>query len=328
MRDEEVITLAAAHLGKPFSGKVRETFSISEEHIAPLVTTRLSSHDFPLGFTFPRKAEVIVACDIFWKQKLEAAGIPTDLVAFGPAIDDYLPRPLQGNRTLWQRMTIRKRLQMIPVECIGRFVLDGSMWKAYKRGERTIYGYTFLDGLERGAELSPAMFTPTTKAPQGEHDKPRDAKEVMREHPGIAEFTLNALNVMDDELMRGERAKIGDTKFEIGVDPRTGKLALGDETGTPDSSRIYELRAYRNRVAGKMPENNDKEYIRDEMVKMGIDRYDPASPGDCEDVRRDLIPNDAIITEASRRYLRAFTLMTGKELREFHVTDMNIPRVA
>lgn len=324
MSDEEIIELLKKYLPHTHSGKVRETFGLNDDCIAVYVTDRLSAYDFPLGFTFPYKGDVVNASDVFWKLELEARGLPVDLLAYGSLIDEHLPKELRGHPLLQERLTIRKKLIMKPIECIVRFVLDGSMWKSYRRGERVIYGYELPDGLKRGTELPlHQRFTPTTKE-KDDHDKPLSAEEIRSNEPEVVELTLETVEMMDDILMEGGRAKVGDTKLEIGLDPATKQLVIADEIGTPDSSRIYELQAYLNRLPGTMPENQDKEYARKIMEELGIERYDPKNQRDCEDVKRDLIATDEQIAEMSRRYLYAFELMSGRTLQDFQRDVMEI----
>ena len=53
---------------------------------------------------------------------------------------------------------------------------------------------------------------------------------------------------------------LADTKFELGADPVTGELTLGDEVLTPDSSRYWDAALY---DTGERTASFDKQGLRD-----------------------------------------------------------------
>ena len=59
---------------------------------------------------------------------------------------------------------------MLPVECIARGYLAGLGLKEYEK-HGTVSGVALPPGLVEGSRLPEPIFTPTTKAPVGEHDE-------------------------------------------------------------------------------------------------------------------------------------------------------------
>jgi phosphoribosylaminoimidazole-succinocarboxamide synthase len=89
---------------------------------------------------------------------------------------------------------------------------------------------------------------------------------------------------------------IADTKFEFGLDDE-GRLVLGDEALTPDSSRFWPADAYE--PGGAQP-SFDKQFVRDYCETLGWDKTPPGPE----------LPADVV--EGTRaRYVEAFERITG-----------------
>lgn len=61
-----------------------------------------------------------------------------------------------------------KKLKVFPVEAIVRGYITGSAWKEYKK-EGTVHGIKVKEGLKESEMFEKPLFTPSTKAEQGEH---------------------------------------------------------------------------------------------------------------------------------------------------------------
>lgn len=67
-------------------------------------------------------------------------------------------------------MQVRK-LKVFPVEAIVRGYITGSAWKEYQE-KGTVHGLQMPEGLKESQEFPQGpIFTPSTKAEQGEHDE-------------------------------------------------------------------------------------------------------------------------------------------------------------
>ena len=78
----------------------------------------------------------------------------------------------------------------------------------------------------------------------------------------------------------------------------SGRLVLGDEAFTPDSSRFWPADGYE---AGKGQPSFDKQYVRDWASSSGWDKSEPAPP----------IPDD-VIAGTRERYIEAYERITGE----------------
>ena len=92
-----------------------------------------------------------------------------------------------------------------------------------------------------------------------------------------------------------------DTKYELGK-TKDGRIVLIDEIHTPDSSRFWFAKSYRERFdAGGDPESFDKEYVRRFLAAQGFMGDGPIPE----------IPDDVRV-EATRRYIEAVETITGE----------------
>ena len=63
-----------------------------------------------------------------------------------------------------------KRVPVIPLESIVRGYITGSAWSEYKKSG-TVHGMPAPAGLQESQKLEKPLWTPSTKAEQGEHDE-------------------------------------------------------------------------------------------------------------------------------------------------------------
>ena len=289
------------------SGKVREIFELSAELLLIVTTDRISAFDVVLPTGIPDKGKILNQLSVFWTNYLDEI-IPNHLISS----DDqtclaYLgPLPSEVAEELKGRIMVVKRAEVIPVECVVRGYISGSLWKEYEnqRGEKgpkpyqiPVYGHLLPGNLVESEELPFPIFTPTTKSATG-HDINLTYEEMVNhltlwlaEHPQIkrlidTDFLAQDLRAMSLELYytAQEYAKrqgiiIADTKFEFGF--VEGKLTLIDEVLTPDSSRFWPADSYE---PGRPQDNFDKQYVRDWLDKEACWDHEPPVPELPEDV--------------------------------------------
>jgi phosphoribosylaminoimidazole-succinocarboxamide synthase len=167
-----------------------------------------------------------------------------------------------------------KKAKALPVECIVRGYLSGSGWMDYNSGQ-PVSGIVLPKGLKESSRLPEAIFTPSTKAPDGEHDLPISRAEM--ENLVGADITEKIIRT---SLAIYERASalagdagiiIADTKMEFGI--LDGDLLLIDELLTPDSSRFWPKDDYEE---GRPQRSFDKQFLRDYLLSIGWDKKPPA----------------------------------------------------
>jgi phosphoribosylaminoimidazole-succinocarboxamide synthase len=233
-------------------GKVREVRAVDDERLLIVATDRISAYDWIMPTPIPGKGAVLTALSAHW------FGI-TDHIVPNHLIE------LVGDRAMLVR-----RLEMLPVECVARGYLAGSGWADY-RATGAVCGHPLPPGLRQADRLPAAIFTPATKAAEG-HDenisRERAAELVGADVLAEAERVTLALYAFAAERCARAGIILADTKFELGRD-RDGRLVLGDEALTPDSSRFWPADAWE---PGTSPPSFDKQYLRDWLDASGWDR--------------------------------------------------------
>ena len=139
-----------------------------------------------------------------------------------------------------------QKLDMLPFECVARGYLTGSGLKEYKESG-SVCGVELPEGLTEASRLPEPIFTPATKAEQGDHDENVSFDVVVdklgRERAEeLREATLR-IYATAAALAEEKGIILADTKFEFGVD-KHGTLVLADEVLTPDSSRYWPADTY------------------------------------------------------------------------------------
>jgi phosphoribosylaminoimidazole-succinocarboxamide synthase len=219
----------------------------------------------------PGKGEVLTRMSAFWFEKMGDI-IPNHVVSTNP--DEYPAVCAPYRAILRGRSMLVKKARPLPVECVVRGYLSGSGWKDYSQG-KPVSGITLPKGLKESSRLPQTLFTPSTKAPDGEHDMPISREQMV----GIigAELTDRIIRV---SLAVYERAVgiaaaagiiIADTKMEFGL--LDGKLILIDELLTPDSSRFWPTEDY---AEGRPQKSYDKQFLRDYLLSLNWNQRPPA----------------------------------------------------
>ncbi|MBT8419548.1 MAG: phosphoribosylaminoimidazolesuccinocarboxamide synthase, partial [Gammaproteobacteria bacterium] len=155
-------------------------------------------------------------------------------------------------------------------------------------------------GLSQAEQLPEPVFTPSTKAEEGEHDENIDFDSTVRL---IGRELAEKVKSVSLQLYR-EAARfalergiiIADTKFEFGTDS-SGNLVLIDEVLTPDSSRFWPVDEYRT---GTSPPSFDKQFVRDYLEGLAWNKQPPAPR----------LPAD-VIAQTAEKYKEGQKRLTG-----------------
>ena len=251
-------------------GKVRDIYSVDDEHLLIVTTDRLSAYDVVLPEPVPGKGEILTELSNFWFRMMEDL-IPNHLtqIKLAAIIDDD---ELAGS--LESRSIVVRRLQPLPIEAVVRGYLIGSGWRDYQ-DTGAVCGISLPAGMEQADRLPETIFTPATKAEAGDHDENISFEQVV----AMLGEDL-ATKVRDISIQIYERAAayalergiiIADTKFEFGQDGE-GRLYIIDEILTPDSSRFWPSAEYR---PGISPPSFDKQFVRDYLDTLDWDKTAP-----------------------------------------------------
>ncbi len=278
-------------LGTRHVGKVRDSY-VKDGRRTIVVSDRRSCFDVVVG-TIPLKGQVLNQLAAFWFEKTRSAA-PNHLLE--------VPDPA---------VSIVQECELLPVEFVYRAYLTGStktsIWSAYERGARRYCGHDLPDGLRRHERLREPLLTPTTKAPQGEHDELTSREELIRSGAISEDLSDEAARItgtlfrFGQDFARSRGLILADTKYELGLGP-DGKIVVIDEIHTPDSSRYWYADRYEQAMsAGESPPALDKEYVRLWLREQGY-QGDGEPPALSTEVR----------CEAARRYIETFEQLTGR----------------
>jgi phosphoribosylaminoimidazole-succinocarboxamide synthase len=269
---------AALHVA---SGKVREIYELDQERLLLVTSDRISTFDVILPTDIPDKGRVLTGLSGFWFARTRDI-VPNHLLALRP----------DG------RSTEARRLRMLPIECVVRGYLTGSGWKDYQATGGTS-GHKLPPGLQESERLPEPIFTPATKAQTGHDeniDRDRAAELVGADVLAEVERIVIDLYRFAAEHAAERGVLIADTKFELGHDDE-GRLVLGDEALTPDSSRFWPADGYE---PGRAQPSFDKQYAREYCESLGWDKTYPGPN----------LPDD-VVAGTRTRYVEAFELLTG-----------------
>jgi phosphoribosylaminoimidazole-succinocarboxamide synthase len=251
-------------------GKVRDIYSVDDDHLLIVTTDRLSAYDVVMPDPVPGKGQVLTQISNFWFEMMQDL-IPNHLTdrELNSIIDDD-----ETLHALEQRSIVTRRLQPLPIEAVVRGYLIGSGWRDYQQTGQ-VCGIDLPPGLEQAAKLPQTLFTPATKAESGDHDE-NISFETVQQMIGddLAEQVRDvAIRIYERaaEYALGRGIIIADTKFEFGQD-QEGRLYLIDEILTPDSSRFWPLSDYRTGIS---PPSFDKQFVRDYLDTLDWDKKAP-----------------------------------------------------
>ena len=290
-----------------YSGKVRDLYAPLDpvsgqprtDQVLLVASDRISAFDYVLDTPIPDKGKVLTQLSLWWFDRLD--GVENHVVSTD------VPAAVAG------RAVLVRRLEMIPVECIARAYLTGSGLAEYRR-VGSVSGVPLPAGLDDGSRLPVPIFTPTTKAPIGEHDEPMTIEQVQHvvgtQVAARIDVLARRILARGNEIASANGIIIADTKVEFGIDrtreDHTGGplIVLADEVLTPDSSRFWPADQWQ---PGRAQPSFDKQYVRDWLTSSasGWDRASGEAPPP--------LPDEVV--EATRaRYVEAYERITGRTL--------------
>jgi phosphoribosylaminoimidazole-succinocarboxamide synthase len=286
-------------------GKVRDVYDVPGDPGALLIvaTDRISAFDYVLGSGIPDKGKVLTQLSGFWFERMGDL-VPHHLISLDA---DSFPEPARRHANVLRgRTMLTRKTNPIAIECVARGYLSGSGWKEYQQ-TGSVCGIALPKGLRESDRLPEPIFTPATKAESG-HDINISEEEAARL---VGKDLVGRLKTLTLEIYgRGcahaetKGIIIADTKFEFGLagdgNPRTD-LVLIDEVLTPDSSRFWPRASY---APGHAVPSFDKQFVRDYLEQIKWNKQPPVPS----------LPDD-VIARTREKYLDAFRLLTGHDLR-------------
>lgn len=279
-----------------YSGKVRELYipvsaSSGEDadRLLMVASDRISAFDHILEPEVPGKGEILTALSAWWFSQL--SDVPNHLTGEAPPAE------------LASRSMVVTPLRMFPVECVVRGYLAGSGWKEYVQSH-TVGGIPQPAGLGEGDRLPEVLFTPATKAAIGDHDENITYSQMAKIVGDDVARTLREMSLSiyerASEIALSRGVILADTKFEFGVHPATGEIALGDEVLTSDSSRYWDGELYTEGGIHRL-DSFDKQLVRNWLsAHWSGEGAPPRLP-------------DELVAHTKARYLELYSRLTGRD---------------
>ena len=296
METKEALLQTDIAFENPIRGKVRDIYDLGDKLLI-VATDRISAFDVIMANGIPDKGAVLTQISLFWFDWLGDSVkhhlISAEVADFGEPFTDYADQ-------LARRSMLVCKTKVLPIECVVRGYLAGSGWKEYQQSQ-TICGLALPGGLKQCEELPEPIFTPSTKAEQGEHD------ENISFAQAVSTVGIDAANYIRDrsleiytkaaEYAAGHGIILADTKFEWGYDG--DEIILIDEVLTPDSSRFWPANKYE---PGRDQESFDKQYVRNYLESI---RFNKQPPGPA-------LPDDVVLG-TRQRYVDAYEQLCRRD---------------
>ena len=272
-----------------YSGKVRDLYE-SDEHrdlILVVASDRVSAFDRILSPEIPDKGMYLTELTNWWFKQLPVPNHTNSTVA--------VPAEVIG------RAMVCEKLDMFPIECVVRGYLSGSGYKDYL-ATGMVCGIALPEGLALGDKLPEPIFTPAYKAALGDKDENISFERVVEL---VGQEQANALKELSLDIFNRASALaeqagliLADTKFEFGMNPRTGQITLADEVLTPDSSRYWSKAAWES---GNRTDSFDKQIVRNWLAA----DWDPTG-----DTNPPALP-DEIVSQTRAKYAELVGMLTS-----------------
>ena len=251
-------------------GKVRDVYE-ADRYLLIVATDRISAFDVIMPNPIPGKGKILTKMSAFWFHKMEDI-VENHLVSTDP--QDFPQECEPFKEKLKDRSMLVKKAKPLPVECVVRGYLSGSGWQDYLQSN-SISGIKLPAGLQESTKLAEPLFTPSTKAPAGEHDMVITRKKMAdiigsERTETIIEISI-AVYSRAAKIAEEAGIIIADTKMEFGMIEE--RLILIDELLTPDSSRFWPMEDYE---AGRPQKSFDKQFLRDYLLSIEWHKKPPA----------------------------------------------------
>lgn len=298
--DHCIVSTNATIAGKPYRGKVRDVYTLSDDKLGIVVSDRISAFDHIMKQAIPFKGQILNRLSAFGFSKVEDI-MPTHVVD--------VPHP---------NVMISKKCKPIPVEVVVRGYLTGHAWRVYKSGKRELCGVPLPAGLKEHDKFPEPILTPATKAKEG-HDEDISEEQILEK--GIVdehlwkEIRSKAFKLFrkGSEIAVNQGLILVDTKYEMGLN--NGELTLIDEVHTSDSSRYFYLDGYEKRQKKNIPQKQlSKEFLREWLMNKGFQGKEGQT-----------LPNlpNSFRWSIYQRYEELFETLTGERFNPIIVKDID-----
>lgn len=284
-----------------YKGKVREVYNINNEQLIMIATDRLSAFDVVMPKGIPFKGQILN--QIATKMMDATADIvPNWLIA--------TPDP---------NVAIGYLCEPFKVEMVIRGYMSGHAAREYSAGKRILCGVNLPDGMKENDKFPEPIITPATKAEMGNHDEDIAREAIIKrgivseEDYLVLEDYTRKLFQIGTQIAASRGLILVDTKYEFGK-TKDGKIVLIDEIHTPDSSRYFYAKGYKERQEKGEPQKQlSKEFVRQWLISNNFQGLDGQT-----------VPHmsDGYIETVSERYIELYENITGELFKKANVSNI------
>ena len=296
------------------SGKVKDVYEVSDTELEFVFSDRISVFDKIIPSEVPFKGETLARTAAYWFEVCKDLGINTHYI-----------RLVKPNRMRVRRIRVisdhnqlrrEKGNYLIPLECIARYCVYGSLWDRVDAGEidATAFSFPKSHKMTLGEKLPEPFFEVTTKLEKV--DRNLDEAAALR----ISALTKDEFDELRDIALRIDRemdARVAprglihvDGKKEFAFDEER-HLMVVDTFGTADEDRFWDAEELKE---GRFVERS-KEFVRQYYRKTGYhEKLMKARKEGKEEPPIPPLPQD-VLEEVSKIYIQLFEDLTGQRFR-------------
>jgi phosphoribosylaminoimidazole-succinocarboxamide synthase len=296
------------------SGKVKDVYEVNDGELEFRFSDRISVFDKIIPSEIPHKGETLARTGAYWFGIAEKLGISTHYIGL------IAPNRMRVKRVKiisdYSLLTPRTTSYLIPLECITRYFVYGSLWDRVCQGtiKPEKLGFPSNHKIRLAEELPQPFFELTTKLEK------IDRKLTTEEALKISGLTLDEYEQMKDmaltidEAINSRVRQRGlihaDGKKEFAFD-ESRNLMVVDTFGTADEDRFWDMKEFGE---GRCVERS-KEFVRQYYRRIGY--YDELMKTRKEGGEDPPIPPlpESIVQQTSQIYITLFEDLTGQRFR-------------
>ena len=277
-----------------YTGKVREVYYLENDLIIIIATDRISAFDVVMPKPIPFKGQVLNQISNYM------------LLNTNEIVPNWLKTTPDPN------VSIGLSCKPFKIEMVVRGYLAGHAAREYKKGKRLICGEEMEEGLVENDKFKSPIVTPATKSESG-HDEDISRYEIINrgivsetDYNIIEKYALQLFN-KGTEIAKNKNLILVDTKYEFGK-TTDGKIVLIDEIHTPDSSRYFYRKGYKDRQSKGLPQRQlSKEFVRQWLIENNFQGLKNQKPPMMTKVH---------INDISQRYIELYEQIIGEKFEK------------
>ena len=277
-----------------YTGKVREVYYLENDLIIIIATDRISAFDVVMPEPIPFKGQVLNQISNYM------------LLNTNEIVPNWLKTTPDPN------VSIGLSCKPFKIEMVVRGYLAGHAAREYKKGKRLICGVEMEEGLIENDKFKSPIITPATKSESG-HDEDISRDEIINrgivsesDYNIIEKYSLQLFN-KGTEIAKNKNLILVDTKYEFGK-TTDGKIVLIDEIHTPDSSRYFYRKGYKDRQSKGLPQRQlSKEFVRQWLIENNFQGLKDQKPP---------MMTKEHVNDISQRYIELYEQIIGEKFEK------------